>query len=61
MLDAATTRPRSERPFEAFPAGGFTLFMDQTVGRYPEELHLELKGRKHPHLEANWDGCIYLI
>jgi hypothetical protein len=61
LLDAATTPPRKERPFEVFPAGGFTLLMDQTVGRFPAELHLELKGRKHPHLEAYWDGCVYLI
>ena len=27
----------------------------------PDELRLELKGRRRKHVEAYWDGCVFAI
>ena len=42
-------------------ADGFSVFLDPAIGSLPEELELQLRGRRRPHVEAYWDGCAYAI
>jgi hypothetical protein len=61
LLDASTTPPeRSRRRFERLDAGGFALYFAAGGRRHPDELVLELKGRRHS-LRAYWNNCAYVI
>ena len=57
---SADPLPKDDRPFERVDAGAFELWF--AVGRAlpPDELRLELKGRWHQHVEAYWDGCVFV-
>ena len=47
LLEAATERPRgAEQRFREIDAGGFELLLDMGKRRLPEELVLELRGRR---------------
>jgi hypothetical protein len=30
-------------------------------GRRPDVLEIGLRGKRRPHVEAYWDGCIYAL
>jgi hypothetical protein len=36
------------------------LYLPATLGRLPDELHLELRGRRRKRVEAYWDGCAFV-
>ncbi len=59
FLEAATEAP--EREFRAVGGDGFEVFLDARLARAPEELHVELHGRRRPRLAAYWDGCAYVV
>ena len=59
FLEAATEAP--ERDFRAVGADGFEVYLDARLGREPDELHVELHGRRHPRLAAYWNGCAYVV
>jgi hypothetical protein len=55
LLEAATERPPgAERRFREFEAGGIELLLDMGGQRLPEELVLELRGRRRK-LAAFWN------
>ncbi len=56
FLEAATEPP--EREFRRVGADGIELWLDASLPREPDELHVELKRRR---LEAYWDGCAYVV
>jgi hypothetical protein len=58
-LEAATEAP--EREFRAVGHDGFEVFLDASLARTPEELHVELHGRRRPRLAAYWNGCAYVV
>jgi hypothetical protein len=61
FLAADTTRPRAWKARSApVDAGGFELFLDAGVHGLPDELTLEVKGRKRK-IRAFWNGCAYII
>ena len=45
--------------FERVPASGFELYLAR-MGRLPEELHLDVHGRRRPRVAAYWDGCAWV-
>jgi hypothetical protein len=47
--------PGPERPFRAFDAGGYEVLLDAGSRRLPEELVLELRGRRRT-VAAFWNG-----
>jgi hypothetical protein len=56
LLEAATEMPPgAARRFLAFKAGGFELLLDMGGQRLPEELVLELRGRRRK-IAAFWNG-----
>jgi len=58
-LEAATEAP--EREFRPVGGDGFEVFLDARLARVPEELHVELHGRRRPRLAAYWNGCAYIV
>ena len=55
LLEAGTQKPPgAERRFREFDAGGFELLLDMGGRRLPEELVLELRGRRRK-LAAFWN------
>ena len=58
-LEASTEAP--EREFRPVGGDGFEVFLDTRLARVPEELHVELHGRRHPRLAAYWNGCAYIV
>jgi hypothetical protein len=37
------------------------LFFPEGLVRLPQELHLELRGRRRQRIEAYWDGCAWVF
>jgi hypothetical protein len=51
--------PRAGVEFDRVPAEGFELHMAR-MGRLPDELHLEVHGRRRKRVAAYWDGCAWV-
>ena len=47
--------------FRRVEAGDFLLFLAPALKTLPEELLVVLRGRRHPHIEAYWDGRAYIV
>jgi hypothetical protein len=47
--------------FRRVEAGDFLLFLHPALKTLPEELLVVLRGRRHPHIEAYWDGLAYIV
>jgi hypothetical protein len=58
-LDASTSAPDGE--FRPVGGDGIEVFLDTRLARPPEELHVELHGRRRPRLAAYWNGCAYVL
>jgi hypothetical protein len=52
--------PKDGVEFERVPVDGFELHLAR-IGRVPEELHLDVHGRKRQRVAAYWDGCAWLM
>jgi len=61
FLKASVDPPPQALDFRRVEARGFLLFMDPALQTLPEELLVVLRGRRHPHIEAYWDGLAYLV
>jgi len=57
----ASSEPPDERPFRRVDAEGFELWLSAPGFEPPDELHLEVRGRRKPRVEAYWNGCVYAI
>ncbi len=49
-----------ERLFRRVDADGIELYLEAGMGE-PEELVVEVAGRRHKHVRAYWNGCAYVI
>ena len=58
-LKVATAAPPGV--FRRVAGDGFEVFLDARLRHAPEELHVELHGRRRPRLAAYWNGCAYVI
>lgn len=61
FLQTSTDPPPEAFDYVRIDAEGFSVFTDPAIRRLPEELELQLRGRRRPHVEAYWDGCAYAI
>jgi hypothetical protein len=59
FLEAAT-EAAAERPFRRIESSPFEVLMDARVARLPDELHVELRGRRRKRVAAYWDGCAWV-
>jgi hypothetical protein len=58
---SADPLPKGDRSFDRVEAGTFEVWFAGGRASPPEELRLELKGRRRKHVEAYWDGCVFTI
>ena len=59
-LKAAGSPPKG-RAFARYDGDGYSVCFDAGAQAPPEALHLELRGRRNPRVEAYWDGCVSAI
>ena len=60
-LKTAVEPPGETRRFTLVDADGFALHFDPGRMSPPDELHLEVKGRRKRRVEAYWNGCAFAI
>ena len=61
FLEASVDPPSRALDFRRVETGDFLLFMAPALKTFPEELLVVLRGRRHPHIEAYWDGLAYIV
>jgi hypothetical protein len=61
LLEASVDPPPRALDFRRVEAGGFLLFLAPALKTLPDELLVVLRGRRHPHIEAYWDGLAYIV
>jgi hypothetical protein len=59
LLQTAS-EPRPGRRFTRFQADGFELWFDPAGRELPDELLLDVKGRRRKRVEAYWNGCAFI-
>ncbi len=59
VLEASTEPPA--RDFRLVEHGEIDVFFAATLAREPDELHLELRGRRSPRIAAYWNGCAWVV
>ena len=61
FLKASVDPPPRALDFRRVEAGDFLLFLHPALQTLPSELLVVLRGRRHPHIEAYWDGLAYIV
>ena len=61
FLEASADPPARALDVRRVEAGDFLLFLHPALKTLPEELLVVLRGRRHPHIEAYWDGLAYIV
>ena len=54
------TARRIERRFRPVHIDDITVHMSLGARRPPDEIHIEVRGRLRPRIEAYWNGCIFV-
>jgi hypothetical protein len=58
-MHAATQPPAGLSGFSEVAAdGGVRVWFRGVGGQLPDELEIGMRGRRHPRIEAYWDGCL---
>jgi hypothetical protein len=60
-MKASTTPPPGESGFTSVASDDIDVRFRAPGGRFPEVLELGLHGRRHPKVEAYWDGCLIML
>jgi len=60
-MHAATAPPRGRDGFARIEAPGLELWFLAPAGSQPDVLEIGLRGRRHPRVEAYWDGCLFAL
>jgi hypothetical protein len=58
---AATEPPRDPDRFSPAHTAGLEVWYRIPGDRRPDVLEIGLHGKRRPHVEAYWDGCIYAL
>ena len=56
----AGPKPREGDTYDAVAADGFELYLAR-MAKQPDELHLDLSGRRRRRVNAYWDNCAYVV
>lgn len=59
FLQASTDGPKRE--FRHVEADGIDVYLAAGIREPPEELQIEVRGRRRRRLEAYWDDCAYVV
>jgi len=60
-LFTATEAPSDLDGFRPAGVGGLEVWYRIRGDRRPDVLEIELRGKRRPHVEAYWDGCVYAL
>ena len=60
-MHAATEPPPGLAGFGVVPHDSIEIWFRAAAGRVPGVLQICLRGRRRPHVEAYWDGCVYAL
>jgi hypothetical protein len=58
---AATKPPSNPAGFSPVHLSGLEVWYRIPGDLRPDVLEIELRGKRRPHVEAYWDGCIYAL
>ena len=47
--------------FSPAHADGLEVWFRASAGRMPDVLEIGVRGRRHPRVEAYWDGCSFAL
>ena len=61
LLEASVDPPPRALDFRRVEAAEILIFMHPALKTLPEELLVVLRGRRHPHIQAYWDGLAYIV
>lgn len=61
FMHAATEAPPGMSGFSPVPSEGLDVWFRIPAGRLPDVLEIGLRGKRHPRVEAFWDGCTYAL
>jgi hypothetical protein len=56
----AGPQPKPGWEFEPVATEGFALYLAR-MARVPDELHLDVQGRRRRRVAAFWDNCAYVV
>ena len=60
-MHAAAERPPGLSGFSLVSQVGVEIWFRAPAGRLPDVLEIGLHGRRHPRVEAYWDGCQFVL
>lgn len=60
ILDASLDPPHDALDYRRFDQGPFTLFLHPNIHSLPDELWVELRGHRIPHVCVYWNGLAYV-
>jgi hypothetical protein len=60
-MHATTAPPPGLSGFTAADWPGLQVWFRISAGRVPDVLEIGLRGRRHPRVEAYWDGCSFAL
>ena len=60
-MHAAMVPPPGMSGFSPADADGLEVWFRAPAGRMPDVLEIGLRGRRHPRVEAYWDGCSFVL
>jgi len=60
-MHAATEPPQGLAGFSEVPCADVRVFFRAPGGRMPDFLEVGLRGRRHPRVEAYWEGCLMAL
>jgi hypothetical protein len=60
-LHTATEAPGGLSGFDPAHSGDLAIWFRAPAGRQPDVLEIGMRGRRHPRVEAYWDGCAFVL
>ena len=60
-MHAATVPPPGLSGFRPAHSDDLEVWFRAPAGRMPDVLEIGMRGRRHPRVEAYWDGCTFAL
>jgi hypothetical protein len=60
-MHAATAPPPGLSGFSPAQSAGLEVWSRAPAGQMPDVLEIGIRGRRHPRVEAYWDGCTFAL
>jgi hypothetical protein len=61
FMHAATSPPPGLSDFTPLRSADLEVWFRAPGGRRPDVLEVGLRGRRHPRVEAYWEGCAFVL